>query len=53
MPYEAPFGETILMRGHKGEQIDAYMARAGSVGQPRFPPSSATKERMLASPSIA
>ena len=27
MSYEALFAETVLMRGHQGDQIDAYLAR--------------------------
>jgi len=27
MSYEAQFAETVLMRGHRGDQIDAYLAR--------------------------
>jgi len=27
MPYEAMFAETVLMRGHHNDQIDAYLAR--------------------------
>jgi len=27
MAYEALFAETVLMRGHRGDQIDAYLAR--------------------------
>jgi carboxymethylenebutenolidase len=27
MTYEALFAETVLMRGHQGDQIDAYLAR--------------------------
>ena len=32
MPYEALFAETVLMRGHQGDQIDAYLARPMGVG---------------------
>ena len=32
MPYEALFAETVLMRGHQGDQIDAYLARPLGVG---------------------
>jgi carboxymethylenebutenolidase len=32
MPYEAQFAETILIRGHMGDQIDAYMARPFGAG---------------------
>jgi carboxymethylenebutenolidase len=31
MPYEALFAETVLMRGHQGDQIDAYLARPMGV----------------------
>jgi carboxymethylenebutenolidase len=27
MPYEALFAETVLLRGHQGDQIDGYLAR--------------------------
>ena len=27
MPYEALFAETVLLRGHNGDQIDGYLAR--------------------------
>ena len=27
MSYEALFAETVLVRGHQGDQIDAYLAR--------------------------
>jgi carboxymethylenebutenolidase len=27
MSYEALFAETVLMRGHQGDQIDAYLAQ--------------------------
>jgi hypothetical protein len=27
MSYEAQFAEAVLMRGHQGDQIDAYLAR--------------------------
>ena len=29
MSYEALFAETVLMRGHQGDQIDAYLAIDG------------------------
>jgi carboxymethylenebutenolidase len=32
MPYEALFAETVLMHGHKGDRIDAYLARPFGVG---------------------
>jgi carboxymethylenebutenolidase len=32
MPYEALFAETVWMRGHKGDRIDAYLARPFGVG---------------------
>ena len=32
MPYESLFAETILMRGHLGDQIDAYLARPFGAG---------------------
>ena len=32
MPYEALFAETVLMRGHQGDQIDAYLARPFGAG---------------------
>jgi carboxymethylenebutenolidase len=32
MTYEALFAETVLMRGHQGDQIDAYLARPMGVG---------------------
>jgi carboxymethylenebutenolidase len=32
MPYEAMFAETILMQGHRGDQIDAYLARPFGAG---------------------
>jgi carboxymethylenebutenolidase len=32
MSYEAMFAETILMTGHRGDQIDAYLARPLGVG---------------------
>jgi hypothetical protein len=32
MTYEALFAETVLMRGHQGDQIDAYLARPLGVG---------------------
>jgi carboxymethylenebutenolidase len=31
MSYEAQFAETVLMRGHRGDQIDAYLARPVGV----------------------
>jgi carboxymethylenebutenolidase len=31
MSYEAQFAETVLMRGHRGNQIDAYLARPVGV----------------------
>ena len=31
MSYEAQFSETVLMRGHRGDQIDAYLARPVGV----------------------
>jgi carboxymethylenebutenolidase len=35
MSYEALFAETVLMRGHQGDQIDAYLARPiGLTGLP-------------------
>lgn len=35
MPYEAMFAETVYMNGHKGDQIDAYLARPFGAG--RYP----------------
>ena len=32
MPYEALFAETVLMRGHQRDQIDAYFARPFGTG---------------------
>ena len=32
MPYEALFAETVLIRGHNGDQIDAYLARPFGAG---------------------
>jgi carboxymethylenebutenolidase len=32
MPYEALIGETVYMRGHHGDQIDAYLARPLGAG---------------------
>jgi len=32
MPYEAQFAETVNLRGHKGDPIDAYMARPLGAG---------------------
>ena len=32
MPYEAMFAETILMAGHRGDRIDAYLARPFGAG---------------------
>ena len=32
MTYEALFAETVLMRGHQGDQIDAYFARPVGAG---------------------
>jgi carboxymethylenebutenolidase len=32
MPYEALLAETVLMRGHHGDQIDAYLARPFGAG---------------------
>ena len=32
MGYEALFAETVLMRGHQGDQIDAYLARPFGTG---------------------
>ena len=35
MPYEGLIAETVLINGHEGDQIDAYLARplgAGPVG---------------------
>ena len=32
MAYEAMFAETVLMRGHRGDQIDAYLARPAGGG---------------------
>src|SRR5687768_3332671 len=32
MPYESMFAETINLRGHKGDQIDAYSARPTGAG---------------------
>ena len=32
MSYEALFAETVLMRGHQGDQIDAYVARPFGAG---------------------
>src|SRR6266550_1579227 len=32
MGYEALFAETVLMRGHQGDQIDAYVARPFGTG---------------------
>jgi carboxymethylenebutenolidase len=32
MAYEAPFAETVLMRGHLGDEIDAYLARPFGAG---------------------
>ena len=35
MPYEGLIAETVLINGHEGTQIDAYLARplgAGPVG---------------------
>ena len=35
MAYEALFAETVLMCGHLGDQIDAYLARpVGAVPRP-------------------
>src|SRR5262245_47300181 len=33
MPYEAMFAETVLMRGHHNDQIDAYLARPPGGGR--------------------
>jgi carboxymethylenebutenolidase len=35
MAYEALFAETVLMRGHRNDQIDAYLARP--IGVPSVP----------------
>ena len=32
MPYQALFAETVLMRGHQNDQIDAYLARPFGAG---------------------
>jgi carboxymethylenebutenolidase len=32
MPYEAQIAETVLMKGHNGDQIDAYLARPLGAG---------------------
>ena len=32
MPYEAMLAETVLMKGHRGDQIDAYLARPFGAG---------------------
>jgi carboxymethylenebutenolidase len=32
MPYEAMFAETILIQGHRGDSIDAYLARPFGAG---------------------
>ena len=32
MPYEALFAETVLIHGHRGDQIDAYLARPAGAG---------------------
>jgi hypothetical protein len=32
MSYEALFAETVLMRGHQGDRIDAYVARPFGAG---------------------
>ena len=32
MPYESQFAETINLRGHNGDQIDAYTARPTGAG---------------------
>ena len=32
MPYEALFAETVLIKGHQGDQIDAYLARPFGTG---------------------
>src|ERR671924_268824 len=32
MAYEALFAETVLMRGHRGDEIDAYLARPFGAG---------------------
>ena len=32
MAYEAMLAETVLMRGHRGDQIDAYLARSLGTG---------------------
>ncbi|HTD90368.1 MAG TPA: dienelactone hydrolase family protein [Burkholderiales bacterium] len=32
MTYEAQFAETVLLRGHNGDQLDAYMARPVGAG---------------------
>ena len=32
MAYEAMLAETVLMRGHRGDQIDAYLARPFGAG---------------------
>ncbi len=32
MPYEAQLAETVLIRGHRGDQIDAYLARPFGAG---------------------
>jgi carboxymethylenebutenolidase len=32
MPYESQFAETVNLRGHKGDPIDAYMARPLGAG---------------------
>ena len=32
MAYEALFAETVLIRGHRGDQIDAYLARPFGAG---------------------
>jgi carboxymethylenebutenolidase len=32
MAYESMLAETVLIRGHQGDQIDAYLARPGGAG---------------------
>ncbi len=32
MPYEAMSAETVLMHGHEGDLIDAYLARPSGPG---------------------
>src|SRR5438067_12798605 len=32
MAYEAQLAETVLMRGHRGDRIDAYLARPLGAG---------------------